>query len=498
MANTLSDAADTERMDALGRRPVAWWPVGLIASGTTLLLLITAGRYDYHRDELYFRMLGMRPQWGYVDQPPFTPLLGRLGIEVFGDTVWAMRVPFAIILGLVVVLTALIAREAGGGAGAQSLAAAGVVSVFPLTAAHVGSTAAPDLLVWLGVIFFVMRALLAGRERAWLAAGVTAGLGLYNKHLVVLLLLCLGAGLLIAGPREVFRSRWLWAGVAACLVAGLPNLIYQLVNGFPQAAMAAAIKANKGDESRALLIPLQFVLLILPPVWIAGIVVLLRDARLRAVRSLAVAYPLMLILVLAMAGQPYYPLGLLLALFAIGAVPVARWARGWRRHLLAIGVAAFALLAVLSSLPVVPEDRLAESGIAEMNETVADQIGWRDYVWQVGSVHAGLSEADRRRAVLFTGNYGEAGALDRYGRALGLPDVYSGHNELHHFGPPPAGRTVVIAVLQVPPRLLGDCSPKARLRNAAGVENEELEARVYVCRLDRPWTAIWPELQHYD
>ncbi|BAL91874.1 hypothetical protein AMIS_66540 [Actinoplanes missouriensis 431] len=503
MANAVSDTAPTEsadpteRIDIVGRRPIAWWPVGLIAAASTLLLLITASRYDYHRDELYFRMLGAHPQWGYADQPPFTPLLARLGIEIFGDTVWAMRVPFAIILGLTVVLTAMIAREAGGGQTAQTIAAAGVVSVFPLTAAHVGSTAAPDLLVWLGVIFFVMRALLHGRERAWLAAGVTAGLGLYNKHLVVLLLAALAAGLLIAGPRHVFRSRWLSSGVAAAVLVGLPNLIYQVVNGFPQADMAAAIAANKGDESRVMLLPFQLALLILPPVWMAGLVAAFRDRRLRC---LALAYPILLILVLVSAGQPYYPLGLLLALFAIGAAPVERWMAGRRWRLIAVGasIPVFAMLSIVSSLPVIPEDDLGGSFVASANTTVADQIGWRDYVWQIGTVYAGLSATDQSRAVLFTGNYGEAGALDRYGRSLGLPEVYSGHNELHKYGPPPDGKTVVLAVMQAPPRQFGDCVAKARLTNAAGVENEELDAQVYVCRLIEPWSRIWPSVQHYD
>lgn len=497
MANTVSESVPTERVDIADRRPLAWWPVGLLAGATTLLLLVTADRYDYHRDELYFRMLGQHPQWGYVDQPPFTPLLARLGIEIFGDTVWAMRVPFAILLGLVVLLLAAIARTAGGGPTAQMIAAAGALSIFPLTAAHISSTAAPDLLVWLGVLFFVIRTRMGGPEHGWLAAGVTAGLGLYNKHLVVLLLLCLAAGLLIAGPRQVLRSRWLWAGVAAVVVVGLPNLIYQVSNGFPQADMAAALAGNKGDESRAGLLPLQFVLVMLPPVWIAGLVTMLRDRR---VRPVALAYPIMLVLLLMIAGQPYYPIGLLLALFAVGAAPAERWmdARRWRILLAGVSVPVFAVLSILSSLPVIPEDDVGGSIVAEANETVADQIGWREYVWQVGTVYAGLSAADQRRAVFFTGNYGEAGALDRYGRALGLPDVYSGHNALHEFGPPPDDRTVVVAVLQQAPRLLGDCVPEARLRNAAAVQNEELKARVYVCRLDRPWSAIWPRLQHFD
>src|SRR5689334_14239155 len=93
------------------RRPFAWLPVGVVAAGVTVLLLVTAGGYGYHRDELYFRMLGQHPQWGYVDQPPFTPLMARAAIEIFGDSVWAMRVPAALLLGLSALVAAAIARE---------------------------------------------------------------------------------------------------------------------------------------------------------------------------------------------------------------------------------------------------------------------------------------------------------------------------------------------------------------------------------------------------
>jgi hypothetical protein len=482
------------------RRPYAWWPVGLIASAATLLLLITAGDYGYHRDELYFRLLGEHPQWGYTDQPPFTPMLVRLGIEMFGDTLWAIRVPAAVLLGLTALVAAAIARETGGGPVAQALAAAGVVGVFPLSSAHVTSTSTPDLLAWTGVLFFVVRALLWRRPWAWVGAGTVAGLGLWNKYLVLLLLLCLAAALLLAGPRAVLRSRHLWLGVAAAVVIGAPNLIYQVMNGFPQAAMASVIAENKGGESRAMLLPLQFALLALPPVWIAGLVVLVRDPRLRRLRALAVAYPLMLVVVLVTAGQPYYTAGLLLGLHAIGAVAVERWATGRRgRQALAWGaVVVLSAAAVVSSLPVIPEKDLAGSLPAEVNPTIADQIGWREYVWQIGTVWAGLSAADRERAVLFTGNYGEAGALDRYGPSLRLPAVYSGHNALHGFGPPPDSKKVVVAVLDTPPDALGTCTPRTTLRNAAGVENEEVGIRVHVCRMDRPWSLAWPELQHYD
>ncbi|SDT78503.1 glycosyltransferase family 39 protein [Actinoplanes derwentensis] len=500
MVDALSDITATQRIES-ARRPVAWWPVGLTAATATLLLLITSGGYGYHRDELYFRLLSQHPQWGYVDQPPFTPMLVRFGIASFGDSVWAIRVAPAVLLGLTAVVAALIAREAGGGRAAQSIAAAGVFSTVALSAAHVTSATATDLLVWLLVLLLVVRALLWERPRAWLGAGVVAGLGLWNKHLVLLLLLCLAVALLLAGPREVFRSRHLWAGAGLAVLIGLPNLIYQVVNDFPQVELAVAVARQEGAGSRLALLPAQFTLLILPPVWIAGLVVLIRDPRLRRVRVIAVAYPLMLVAVLVTAGRPYHPLGLLFGILAIGAVPTERWLTGrrGRQALVTAGVVLSALAGTVMSLPVVPEDELAGSLPAERNETVADQVGWRQYVWQIGLVYAGLSPADQRRAVLFTGNYGEAGALDRFGPSIGLPAVYSGHNELHRFGPPPESKRVVVAVLREPPAgMLGPCTAEGTLHNTPAVVNDEVGARVYVCRPAASWAVIWPRVRHYS
>ena len=53
--------------------PYAWRPVGVVALGLFALLMAVAGRYGYHRDELYFLAAGRHLDWGDVDQPPLTP-----------------------------------------------------------------------------------------------------------------------------------------------------------------------------------------------------------------------------------------------------------------------------------------------------------------------------------------------------------------------------------------------------------------------------------------
>jgi 4-amino-4-deoxy-L-arabinose transferase-like glycosyltransferase len=455
-------------------------------------------------------MLAAHPAWGYVDEPPLTPMLAKAGIAVFGDNLWGLRVPAALFALAVVVVTALLAAELGGRTGAQAMAAAGASSSsFLLISGHVLLTATPDLLVWLLVILFAVRALLRGQPRWWLAAGLTIGLGLYNKQLIVLLLVGFAVGVLIAGPRRELRSPWLWAGAAIALMVGLPNLIYQIVNHWPEATMARAIARDKGRDDRTLLIPFQFLLLGPPlaPMLITGFVRLLRDPVWRAIRGLAWAYPVVVLIVLVTGGQQYYTFGLLAFLYAAGCVVLARVAtRGGRRHAgriawIVAAVAVNAGVSIAIALPVIPVGSLPPV-IATVNQTARDSIGWPAYVRQVADAYQALPADEQARAVLFTGNYGEAGALDRYGKQYGLPSVYSGQNELHRFGPPPDSATIAIEVDEGDRQLapyFDSCVPVGKLDDGVGVDNEEQSAAIRICRgRHGSWTDFWPDLQHYS
>ncbi len=44
-----------------------------LAVALALGLLAVAGRYGYHRDELYFQRAGREASYGSADQGPFTP-----------------------------------------------------------------------------------------------------------------------------------------------------------------------------------------------------------------------------------------------------------------------------------------------------------------------------------------------------------------------------------------------------------------------------------------
>ena len=98
-----------------------------ILIGLALVLVIlhtlTNGQYGFHRDELDTLDNAGRPAWGYVAYPPLTPFMGRLALTLFGPSLPLVRLPAALAMGAVLVLTGLMARDLGGRRPAQIVAA---------------------------------------------------------------------------------------------------------------------------------------------------------------------------------------------------------------------------------------------------------------------------------------------------------------------------------------------------------------------------------------
>ncbi|GAA2248699.1 glycosyltransferase family 39 protein [Herbiconiux moechotypicola] len=480
-------------------------PVLSAAGALALVLALTAGGYGYHRDELYFRML--EPAWGYLDQPPLTPLLAKLS-TLIADEPWALRLWPLLFAVASVAVVALLARELGGGAFAQGLAAWGYAfGSFTLTFGHALFTASLDLLVWPLVVLAVLRALRGWPEPAqpwwWLVAGAIVGLSLDNKLLVALLLLSLAAGILVAGPRGVLRTRWPYLGVAVMFVLGAPALVYQALNGWPQLAMGGALSSGNAGEVRVLMWPFLALLLgpLLVPIWVAGLVGLLRRAAWRSARFLAVAFGVLLVLVAIAGAQFYYPYGLLVCVYAAGCVVVADWAGSWpgrrlRRVLLVAAVAVNSVVSAVISLPIVPVDVLGATPIPAMNQSVADQVGWPAYVAQVER-----AALDSGADVVIASNYGEAGALDRYGGDA-LPPVVSGHNALAAARRPAADAEAAVVVggqFERVRDLFARCAVVDELDSGLGVDNEEQGEPMAVCSGPvRPWAELWPSFAHLN
>jgi 4-amino-4-deoxy-L-arabinose transferase-like glycosyltransferase len=480
---------------------VAWLPLVSITGGLLVVLVAFGGRYGFHRDELYFLAAGRHPAWGYPDQPPLTPLVAHLMDLVAPRSVWALRIPAALAAAAVTLGAGLTARELGGGRFAQGLAALATgTGLFVLLSGRLLATSTIDLLVWVTLVFLAVRAVRTGQEKLWLAAGVVAGAGLLNKQTPAFLLFALLVGMLATPPaRHHLKSPWLWAGAAVAALMWAPVLVWQASHGWPQLTLAGQIHDEYGTAGeRAGFFALQIVLFSLGAtyLWIIGLVQLWRDPAWRRFRLIAWAWVVVLVVFTITAGQGYYLGGLYPALIAAGAVVVEHRRRRW--PVVAAVVASSALL-LPAALPILPPATLNDSVWAGgAGETLRESVGWPQLVDQVAAVYRSIPPERRAQATIFASNYGEAGAIDEFGPARGLPAAWSGHNGYGLWGPPPQGADPVVVIWEdgAPDRFFAGCQPRGRIRGE--VANEETErAAIFLCQAPiGGWAAAWPRLVH--
>ena len=480
----------------------AVWEIGAVVAALSVLLLIMVNRYGPHRDELYFVSAGQHLAWGYPDQPIFAPLLARLATELAPHNLLALRLPSILAMALLVVCAAAFARLLDGGRAAQLLTACTVAaSVITVTLGHRLSTATFDTLAWTAVLLVVGYALRDDRPQLWLLAGVLAGLGLNNKTAVVVLLFAVLLGvLLVPGCRSQLRTAYPWLGGLIATLLWLPNLVWQLRNGWPMFALGADIAEEFGGVAGRLGLLGQALAMFSPliaVVWIYGLIQLFREPAWAKLRPIGLAFLVATVVFLVAGGKGYYLAGAIVPLVAAGCTALAaRWSA---RRLVAAGVvlALSAAVAWPAFVPVLPVRTYAASFYTALDSDQLETIGWPEYADTVRATVDRLPVDQRATAVVFTRNYGEAGALDWYG--LGRP-VFSGHNAFADWGPPPEGaRPVIVVGLADPAANFTDCRVAAMINNDADADNEERGRPIWVCSAPHGgWAEQWPRLVHLD
>ena len=480
----------------------AWRRLLAVAAVITVVLLVVSNRYGFHRDELYFLEAGQHLAFGYVDQPPLVPVLARLQSALFGASPWALRVVPALVTGVIGLLAGALARELGGSRRGQVWSAVAVGGAgFVLAVGHLLATATFDFAFWLVLIIVVARLLRTGDPRWWTVYGAVAGVALWNKHLPVMLTAAVLVGLAVGRRVDLLATWWLVAGGVVAVGIAAPTLVWQASNGWPQLEMAAALSDRIGGESRATLLPLQLVMLgpLMVPLGIGGLR-WMRGPAGRVFLPLAWAYVAALVLTLASGGRPYYPLPLASALIVAGAVAWSSADVRPRRTVALLG--AHVVLGALLALPLLPARVVVTTPIPELNDTLVETIGWRQLTRQVTDAVAGLPASGRDSVVLLTGSYGEAGALDRYGPELGLPEPYSGHNSYADWRRPADPDATVVGVRLRVSSLeehFGSCREVDQVRFAFTVDNEVDGAPIVVCSgLRGTWDDVWPRLRHLE
>ena len=455
-------------------------PVLAVVSLKCALGVAVAGRYGWHRDELYYAVAGLHLQGGYVEFPPVTALLAALDRVLFGWSLVGLRAVPILAGGCTVVVGALVARELGATRRAQILAAVTVGFVPGMLATNfLFQPVALDQLTTMVVLWLALR--LALGRGSWPLLGVAAGVGLETKYTIAVVLVLLVATFLV-WRRDVLRTWGFPLAIAVAAVLLVPNLVWEAGHGWTSVHWFLNPPPSGSDETRPQFIGNVILLLAVAfPVAVAGVVSLVRD---RAVRPLGWTVVGTVAAYFVLGGKSYYTLPVLVFALAVGAIPLDRWAT--RRRLRAAGAVfvVTGLLVLPLTLPVLPLHTAVRLGVVKARSDYQSEVGWPAYVRLVER-HA--ADAD----VIVAANYGEAGALELFGR--GLPPVASAQVTMRYWRPRVAGRQAL--VIGYSRRNAGFCKGyRVVARISAANDSDEGGEPIARCTLRGDLAEVWPRI----
>ena len=488
--------------DVIGRSRVA--PAllyGAAAAIVIVLHLATNGTLGFHTDELYYLDCGRHPAFGYVDFPPIVPLLARLETGLLGVTPWALRILPSIVSGLLVALFGAYVRRLGGSLWLQGIAlVAAIAAPYIVGSGDVFQTVIFDLAAWMTAMYWFLCVVIDRRPRYWIFLGITLGIGLEVKFTIIGLIAAIVIATILTPSLRKERTRYPWIAAAIALVIWAPNLVWQVLNGFPTLTYVVNHQGSGGGVAINLVFLALYVSLLLP-LWIAGMISLFRSPLLRPI-AIACALPLLLF---TFVGKSYYAAGTIPVVIAQGLMALSRLEQRRLRRALNVAVVvasvlSFAALAQLI-LPITPANRLHETGLDAKSEVFADSVGWDDVANQVTQIYRNLPAAERSSTVIISAYYGIPGALAIYENPADLPGVMSPQLSDWYWLPPHLTATSALIVDYKPSDVGWMClSPQliAHLTVPYQVQGLEQGAAVTFCQLRAPIPQIWGHLRNFS
>ena len=459
-----------------------------------VLHLSLYSEYGYHRDELYFIACGEHLSWGYVDHPPFVPAVAAAVGTLFDHGLFGMRLFPALASAGAVFLAIAVCRQLGGGQRAQMwTGVALIVAPAFLRMSKMLNIVVFEPLFWTAATWLVLKIFDCDAKRRkrplWLAVGAVVGLGLLNKHTMLLWCVGLLLGLLLTEERRHLRDKWIYLGAVVAVVVFAPNVTWQALNAWPTLQFIGNMRQSTLAQIPREMFVIGQLLYIGPlaaPIWVVGLVSLWRRHRWLAIHFVVVA-----LLFVVMRAKPYYLAAAYPALLAAGAVAIERWTS---KHmwLIAFAVGSFPLAVLcLPVLPLATIDGALEKTLGgvvrprDLTHDLHDEYGWSDQARIVRGVFGALPPEQQRSAFIVTANYGQASALRFF--APQLPGAISGHMSYHLWDDDHArvGPMIVYGFgHHTTQRICHDPTEKARIEHPIA---QETNLPIYLCapRVDR-------------
>ena len=427
---------------ALKTPPVSRW-VYLFSILNAVLHMAFYNTLGFHRDELLYFSLGQHLATGYASVPPFVGFIAWLMIHTAGYSLFSARIIPMMLSGVLVLLGAAIAKEMKGKAYAQILASiAIIITPFNLRAFSMLQPVCFDVFFWSLIFWLSLKWINTRADKYLLFLGLSAGIGLLNKYLIGLEIVCMLMAFALSSYRTIFKRKAFYTALVIALLVFLPNIIWQITYHLPVITHMRALNDSQLVHVNRLsfftdqiFINSIAFLLVIP-----GIISLCLGKSFKSYRLLVYASLAVLIFLAFLRGKSYYTGGLYPMLIAAGGVYwEMKLKRLFTRILLPAIMVVFALPVVPMGIPLWKQERLAEyfagakrdfgfdmvlrwetGRVHNLPQDYADMLGWDELAALTAKAYEQVR--DKQACMIYAENYGQAGSVMVLGKKYNLPE----------------------------------------------------------------------------
>jgi len=422
-----------------------WTFVIIMALIKLVIQFLTSTNYELHRDEMLYFSMGNHLGWGFASTPPFMSFLSFIIIHLFGYHEFFVKLFPALFGAANLALIALFIRELGGGRTALLTGCTGyLVSTAMLRTSSLFMPVIFELFFWMLLIYLLLKLVRSQNPRYWLWIGICFGLAFLNKYSVLFLGLSTLIAMLTSPYRKLILSKYTLWGAFAGLLIMLPNILWQINHNFAVAThMRELYRTQLVNVSAGTFFPEQL-MMNFPSIliWATGLIGILVIGKEKEYRIFGINLLILVLLFFAAKGKAYYTLGIYLPMFAFGGYIIEKYLRKYTAFILAFSVTVS--IAILPfGLPVLKQEpmkkysaffskyitnlplRNEDNGYYPIPQDYMDMTGWDELAKLAADAYNGLSPEEKASCTVYANNYGQAGALDFYGKRYGLPTPVS-------------------------------------------------------------------------
>jgi len=401
--------------------------------------------YQPQRDEFLYLAEAHHLAWGYMEVPPLLSVFAWF-TNLFGTSMFWLKFWPSVFGALTYIIVGKIIISFGGKVFALFLALLAFIFSAYLRVHFLFQPNFLEIFFWTMIAFCILQFIQTQKNVYLYFFGISAGLGMLSKYSVAFFIISILLALLITRNRKIFLNKHLYVASLIGLLIFLPNLLWQFRYHFPVIEHMRELHQFQLQYVSPVGFLTDQLLMNLPVVfiWIAGLyfVIFKENGKYRV---FAWAYLLVILILLYFQGKNYYSLGVYPVLFAFGAIQLERFAEKhssvWKFVFILIPFALGITLVPLY-LPIYKPEKLAayykrkhieKTGFLKwedlkdhpLPQDFGDMLGWKEMAEKTVKAYASLTEEEKKNTFIFADNYGEAGAINYYGKKYNLPMVYS-------------------------------------------------------------------------